>query len=102
VADSQLVKTAFHGSDPNWGRIACAVGYSNESIRPERVTIRIGDVEVFRAGQGIPGTRERARTAMLGDEINLSIGLGGGRASARVFTCDLSAEYVELNSAYST
>lgn len=102
VGNSMLVKAAFHGSDPNWGRIACAVGYSGVPVDPDRVTIRIGDAVVFRRGAGVDAGRTQARRAMLGSEFAVRIDLGSGRAGARYVTGDLSREYVEFNSAYST
>jgi glutamate N-acetyltransferase/amino-acid N-acetyltransferase len=102
VGQSLLVKAAFHGSDPNWGRIACAIGYSGARVAPERVRIRIGEVEVFRHGEGVAGTESAARAAMGQSEFRVGIALGAGRARATLLASDLSHEYVELNSAYST
>ena len=102
VARSLLVKAAFHGEDPNWGRIACAIGYCGVAVRPERVSIRIGGVEVFREGRGLAGAQAAARAAMQASEFDVGIKLGSGRGRATFLTSDLSHEYVELNSAYST
>jgi len=102
VGRSQLVKTAFFGVDPNWGRIACAVGYSGVAVDPARVSIKIGDVEVFRAGAGVSDAKEPARRVMGQLEFTVRIAVGKGRGKARVMTTDLSKDYVELNSAYST
>lgn len=102
VGNSTLVKSAFFGSDPNWGRIACAIGYSGVPVDPDRVTIRIGDTVVFRRGTGVAGARDAARRTMLRGEFPVRIDLGGGPGRARYVTGDLSHEYVEFNSAYST
>lgn len=102
VGNSSLVKTAFFGSDPNWGRIACAVGYSGVPVEPERVSIRIGDAFVFRRGEGVGAGREKARIAMKRPEFAVRIDLGRGAAQARYVTGDLSTDYVRFNSAYST
>ena len=102
VGRSQLVKTAFFGVDPNWGRIACAVGYSDVALDPAKVSIRIGDVEVFRGGRGIDAAREAARGVMGQVEFSVRIAVGTGKGTARLTTTDLSKDYVELNSAYST
>jgi glutamate N-acetyltransferase/amino-acid N-acetyltransferase len=102
VGRSQLVKTAFFGVDPNWGRIACAVGYSGVAVEPEKVSIRIGDVQVFRAGRGLTAATEAARAVMARPEFEVRIDVGRGRGAARLVTTDLSHDYVELNSAYST
>jgi glutamate N-acetyltransferase/amino-acid N-acetyltransferase len=102
VARSQLVKTAFFGVDPNWGRIACAVGYSGVAVDPAKVSIKIGAVEVFRRGGGIDGAKPAAHDVMARPEFTVSISVGTGPGKARRLTTDLSKDYVELNSAYST
>lgn len=102
VTRSTLVKAAFHGADPNWGRIACAVGYSGVPVDPERVKIAIGGVEVFAGGLGVAGARARARRRMCRDEVEVRIDLGRGKAHASAITSDLSPAYVEFNSAYTT
>jgi len=102
VGGSQLVKTAFFGADPNWGRIACAVGYSGVAVDPARVSIRIGEIEVFRRGAGIATAREQARAVMAESEFDVTIAIGRGKGKARLLSSDLSKDYVDLNSAYST
>ena len=102
VGSSQLVKTAFFGCDPNWGRIACAVGYSGVTVDPAKVSIRIGDVEVFRRGAGVAPAREKARAVMADPEFDVTIVVGRGKGTARLLSSDLSKDYVDLNSAYST
>lgn len=102
VARSMLCKTAFCGGDPNWGRIACAVGYSGVAFEPERLCVRIGDVTVM--AEGLPtGYRETdASAAMAGREISIGISLGDGPGRAVCWTSDLSAEYVRINAYYRT
>lgn len=102
VSRSLLVKTAFHGADPNWGRIACAVGYSRARFEPSRVSIWIDDVQVFRRGAGVAGAAARARRKMLREEFSVRISLGTGLGRARRITSDLSPAYVRFNSAYTT
>jgi glutamate N-acetyltransferase/amino-acid N-acetyltransferase len=103
VANSLLVKTALHGADPNWGRIACAVGYSGAWFRPERTVVRIGGVIVSRAAAGVGRTAERrARRAMLGREFAIDVDLGAGRHEATIVACDLGTDYVRFNSEYSS
>ena len=102
VGGSTLVKTAFFGSDPNWGRIACAIGYAGVSVDPDRVAIRIGDAVVFRRGTGVAEGREAARAAMADGEFTVRIDLASGSGRARFLTSDLSHDYVEFNSAYTT
>lgn len=102
VGRSQLVKTAFYGVDPNWGRIACAVGYSGVAVDPAAVSIKIGGVEVFRRGGGVDGSKDAAHDVMAQPEFTVAITLGRGPGKARRTTTDLSKDYVDLNSAYST
>jgi glutamate N-acetyltransferase/amino-acid N-acetyltransferase len=104
VAESQLVKTALYGGDPNWGRIICAAGYAGVPLRPERVSVRIGDVPVLQRGE--PGSPSRVRSAaavMRRRAFTIGIDLGERRrGTAVVTTSDLTPAYVRFNSAYST
>ncbi len=102
VSRSLLVKTAFHGADPNWGRIACAVGYSGVAFEPSAVSIWIDDVAVFRRGGGCGGVAARARRRMMREEFSVRIKIGTGTGRARMITSDLSPAYVRFNSAYTS
>ena len=101
VASSSLVKTAVHGADPNWGRIAAAAGRSGVALDPERMRICIGDVRVF---DGAPlDFDEAAAQASLGEPVvRLILDLADGDGSGTAWGCDLSAEYVAINSEYTT
>jgi len=99
VAESQLVKCAICGADPNWGRIVCAAGYSGARVEPEQTTVHIGTVPVF--DKGMP-TGRNAAGQMQGDTVTVCIALGLGMGSATVWTCDLSEEYVRINARYHT
>jgi glutamate N-acetyltransferase/amino-acid N-acetyltransferase len=104
VAESQLVKTALYGADPNWGRIVCAAGYAGVPLRAERLSVRVGGVPVLRRGvPASPAIVRRAARAMRADRVPIVVDLGtGGRGSATITTSDLSSAYVRFNSAYST
>lgn len=104
VAHSPLVKTAFFAGDPNWGRILAAVGRAPVScLDVNAVSIHLGEICVVRAGALDPGYREaRGREVMAREEITVRIDLGLGSAQARVWTCDLSHEYVRVNAEYRT
>ena len=104
VAESQLVKTALFGGDPNWGRIVCAAGYSGAPLRPERLSVRIGKVPVLRRGEPAgTATVRRAAAVMRKAAFAITLDVGtGGRGTATVTTSDLSPAYVRFNSAYST
>jgi glutamate N-acetyltransferase/amino-acid N-acetyltransferase len=99
VAESQLVKCAAFGEDPNWGRIVCAIGYAGVEFDPSRVSVDIGDVRVFDAGMP---TGNDASAQMKGPDIAYDIRIGPGDAEATVWTCDLSYDYVKINAEYHT
>jgi glutamate N-acetyltransferase / amino-acid N-acetyltransferase len=102
VANSPLVKTAFFASDPNWGRLLAAVGRARvPRLDIERVGIWINDVCVVRNGAlALDYTEAAGQAAMRPAEISVRISLGGGRHSARVWTCDFSHDYVRINADY--
>jgi glutamate N-acetyltransferase/amino-acid N-acetyltransferase len=103
VANSPLVKSAFHGGDPNWGRIVCAVGYSGAALQLEKLDILIGDIPIGRKGMSTgPAHEQQAAEVMRAPEFSLTIDLHLGRGAAHVVTSDLSIDYVRFNSAYST
>jgi glutamate N-acetyltransferase/amino-acid N-acetyltransferase len=103
VVNSPLVKTAVHGADPNWGRVAMAVGKNDAEtdIVPEKVRIVFGDVETFPT----PATGEtlaRAAEHMKGDEVVISVDLGIADGSFTVYGCDLTEGYIRINADYTT
>ena len=103
VANSPLVKTAICGADPNWGRIMMALGKSTARVVQDRVAIRIGDEPIVEGGMLRPSARmERVQQIMRGAEYTIAIDLGLGRGEDRVWTSDLTEEYVRLNSKYTT
>lgn len=99
VAEDNLVKTALFGSDPNWGRIAMAVGRAQAEVDPDTVAIVINGVTLF--ANGVPAA-DRAEADLSGRAIEIVIDLGVGSSTATVYTTDLSHGYVEENSAYSS
>ncbi|WP_025323243.1 bifunctional glutamate N-acetyltransferase/amino-acid acetyltransferase ArgJ [Deferrisoma camini] len=100
VAESPLVKTAIHGEDPNWGRIAAALGRSG-AYGGGPFHIAVGGVEIVRDGLGLGLEAEaEAHRAMTGREFEIRITLDEGAGEAAVTTCDLSAEYVRINADY--
>jgi glutamate N-acetyltransferase/amino-acid N-acetyltransferase len=105
IVNSPLVKTAVHGADPNWGRVAMAIGKCQDDtdIDPERVVIRFGDVPAYPAPAG---DQDRALAAlsevMAADHVEIEVELGTGAAEATVYGCDLSDGYVRINADYTT
>lgn len=103
IANSPLVKTAFAGCDPNWGRILAAAGYSGAPIVPEKASIWIGGLPVCRNGRAAPDfSKNRVHEAMLNRTVNVRVDLGMGNAGCDFLACDLTAEYVRINAEYST
>lgn len=101
IADSPLVKTAFHGEDPNWGRIICAAGRAGIAFNPDRIDLSIGVVPIVRNGLLVPGDWESAaHGAMQAKEFTVTLDLKSGDATARMYTTDLSEEYVTINADY--
>lgn len=102
IASSNLVKCALYGSDPNWGRIAAALGQSGAAVDQTKIRIHLGKELVVRAGGPLKKASGVLDRVFRQKNIQISVDLGLGRASATAYTCDLSKAYVELNSAYST
>ncbi|MBI4429204.1 MAG: bifunctional glutamate N-acetyltransferase/amino-acid acetyltransferase ArgJ [Ignavibacteriales bacterium] len=100
VANSNLVKTAIHGADANWGRILAAVGSSGIDFNPDAVEISIGNVPVLKKNYEIVLDEEKARNALLQENVILTINLHQGQHSARFWTCDLTKEYIHINASY--
>jgi glutamate N-acetyltransferase/amino-acid N-acetyltransferase len=102
VADSPLVKAALHGGDPNWGRIAQAVGMAVPDAAPLPLDIWIEDVQVCSHGAAAPYDQPALAAAVAGDEVEYTVGLPGEGCEAEVFFSDLSHEYVSINAEYTT
>ena len=104
IVNSPLVKTAVHGADPNWGRVAMAVGKSTtaDAVDQTKVVIRFGEQEVYPAAVDAAGLDALA-AYMRGDEVRIHVSLGtGGSGAATVWGCDLSDGYVRINADYTT
>lgn len=102
VVNSPLVKTAVHGADPNWGRVAMAVGKLDDpDLSPERVSLRFGDVGLY-PGEATQELLDAAAAHLAGDEVVLGVDLGLGDAEFTVYGCDLTEGYVKINADYTT
>jgi glutamate N-acetyltransferase/amino-acid N-acetyltransferase len=104
IAGSQLVKTALHGCDPNWGRILAAAGRSGARFNPDHVSMKIGSVPIFERGTSLmtPKTEAKAAATMKRPEYVISVTVGAGRGLGHYWTCDLGHEYVRINADYRT
>jgi glutamate N-acetyltransferase/amino-acid N-acetyltransferase len=103
IAHSPLVKTAWAGCDPNWGRLMAAIGYSGAQIDPERIDIQFGELEICRDGGRAPEFDEAAAHAYIEQpEFSIAIQLHQGAGSCVFWTTDLTHEYIHINADYST
>ena len=102
VANSPLVKTALNGADPNWGRIAQAVGQAMPGAAPLELDIAIEGITVCRGGVAVSHDAQALQEAAAGSEIEYEVGLPGSGADAEVFFSDLGHEYVRINAEYTT
>jgi glutamate N-acetyltransferase / amino-acid N-acetyltransferase len=102
IATSPLVKTALSGGDPNWGRILAAAGRAGVPFNPDRAAIRMAGIHVYERGRALPFDEGAAHENLLAPNITIAMDLRAGRARARVWTCDFTAEYVHINASYRT
>lgn len=102
IANSPLVKTAFFGEDPNWGRVICAVGYSGADMIPEKTVVKFGGITIFANGTGATYDEKALAHVMKEKDIVIDIELNMGQEDATVWSCDLSYEYVKINGEYHT
>ena len=102
VANSPLVKTAFFGEDPNWGRVICAVGYAGVPMDPNHTTVQFGGIPVYTDGVGVSYDEDALRAVMTAHDIVVEVDLKDGDSEAKVWTCDFSYEYVKINGEYHT
>ena len=102
VVLSSLVKTAVHGSDPNWGRIVAALGRSGATFSLDRCSVAVGGVEVFSSGQPAVADLDAVRRVFARPRIEIDVRLGSGAGTGRAWGCDLSPEYVHINADYTT
>lgn len=106
VIRSPLVKTAMFGSDANWGRVLCALGYAGADIDVTKIDVSFvskkGEIFVCRNGAGIEFSEEKAKEILLEDEITIKVDLNDGEFSATAYGCDLTYEYVKINGDYRT
>jgi glutamate N-acetyltransferase/amino-acid N-acetyltransferase len=103
IANSLLVKTAIHGGDPNWGRLVAVAGRAGVPFSLEHAIVRIGPVTLFANGTPFDERAPLAAAYLEGKEIDVEVDLGtGGAGASRMWTCDLSADYVRINADYRT
>jgi glutamate N-acetyltransferase / amino-acid N-acetyltransferase len=102
IANSPLVKTAWAGADPNWGRMLAAIGYSGVKVNPARISIYLGPQQICRNGAASAFDKDAAHQYMSQPAYEIRFALGAGKAALDFLSCDLTAEYVRVNAEYST
>lgn len=102
IASSVLVKAAVHGSDPNWGRVLAAAGRCGITLETEKIQMEIGGIRLVDEGGPIPFDKERVANHLNGAEVAIKLDLNIGNGRAVAWGCDLSEEYVTINSDYTT
>lgn len=102
IANSPLVKCAFFGGDPNWGRIVSAAGAAGISSGPDTMHLEIGDVRIFDAGTPVAADADALKAAMATETVVVRLDLGAGSGQARYLGCDLSYDYIKINAEYTT
>ena len=102
IAGSALVKTAVYGNDPNWGRVLVAAGNSGARIEEPRVSLAIQEIDVYRNGEPLPFEKAAVSTLLAQPDVRFRIDLALGDATATAWGCDLTPEYVRINSEYTT
>ncbi len=106
VICSSLVKAAMFGSDANWGRVLCAIGYSGAEVDVNKVDVSFvsakGEIEVCKNGAGVEFSEEKAKEILLENEITIAVKLGDGTAKSTAWGCDLTYDYVKINGDYRT
>lgn len=101
ICESPLVKTAIAGEDANWGRIVAAAGRSDQPLQRDMIAVRFGDLWAAKDGMVAPGYNEAAMSAyMKRPELEIAVTIGPGAGRARMYTCDLTKRYVEINGDY--
>jgi glutamate N-acetyltransferase/amino-acid N-acetyltransferase len=102
VVSSPLVKSAVYGNDPNWGRVAAAVGRSGVEVVESKIDLYLGDMCLLKSGCPQPFDRDKAVELLKGKEVNYTVHLNLGDGAATAWGCDLTEEYVKINSHYTT
>ncbi len=102
IISSNLVKTAIHGADANWGRVITAIGYSGQSVDPGKVSISLGPVLVVDNGMPVVFDESAAKDYLLQEHVSIHTDLGSGTGTATAWGCDLSYDYVRINASYRT
>lgn len=102
IISSNLVKTAIYGTDANWGRIVCAIGYSGQEVNPTTLNISLGTIKVVESGLPYPFDEDEAKAYLENENVHIFVDLNQGAFSATAWGCDLTYDYVKINASYRT
>jgi len=102
IIGSSLVKTAIYGTDANWGRIVCAIGYSGQPLDPNKVKVSLGPITVVENGLPCPFSEEEAKAYLEEENVYIYVDLNQGEGQAACWGCDLTYDYVRINASYRT
>jgi glutamate N-acetyltransferase/amino-acid N-acetyltransferase len=102
IANSNLIKTALFGNDPNWGRILCAIGYSGADFSKEKLVVKLCGVPVCKNLRPVPFPVQKLREKLDRKVVTIDVDLGLGKHSAIAHTCDLTYDYIKINAEYHT
>ena len=103
ISNSLLVKTAMYGSDPNWGRIVASIGsVDSKDIHPNKISLKINNILCFKNGNAIDNGTAKLKKSMTKNAIELSIDLNNGKFDQVIYFSDLSHDYVNINSEYTS
>lgn len=102
IVGSDLVKSAVYGTDANWGRIICAIGYSGADINPDTIDIALGPIQTLVDSQPVPFSEEEATAYLQGENVVIYVDLKNGSGFGKAWGCDLTYDYVRINAGYRT
>ncbi|MED1560549.1 bifunctional ornithine acetyltransferase/N-acetylglutamate synthase [Alkalihalobacillus alcalophilus] len=102
IVGSDLVKTAIYGTDANWGRIICAIGYSGCEVNPEEIDIRLGSIDTLKNSQPVHFSEEEATNYLKNEVVQIFVDLHIGEGFGKAWGCDLTYDYVRINAGYRT
>ena len=102
IVSSNLVKTAIHGEDANFGRIVTAMGYASKHINPHATNVSLCQVDVVKAGMSVAFDEAYLKQQLEADNIVIEATVGDGEGESTAYGCDLSYEYVRINASYRT
>ena len=106
VVCSSLLKAAISAADANWGRVLCAIGYTDAEFDIDKIDVDLcsqaGKIAVCRGGSGVPFDEDEAKKVLLPDEVRVLVNCNAGAAEATAWGCDLTCDYVKINADYRT